>query len=325
MIRIAFFRDLRDYSYLEQACKIHNRSFPMDNAECRVFKSFIIEDPNLDEELILFALDEKGYVKGFLIGSEICKEPREVIDRYKEVIWVKDLAADPSLPRDEWVRILDTLLNTFEDIARRKAKKFVALYAYAPYYFMPGVNILYEDYLEYFESRGYVKREENVSYEVNLLNFFYPRRVERLEKRLEEQGFMFRIGREDEVERVTSWIGTTFSPFWRLEALYAYSVKPPTIWIAEKGYEIVGFAVYNRMGRNEFGPIGVDPSKRGYGVGTVLLFKALSSLKEMGFRYAVIPWTSHLFFYSQVPGIERIKHYYVMVKNLSSESNPQLP
>jgi len=30
----------------------------------------------------------------------------------------------------------------------------------------------------------------------------------------------------------------------------------------------------------------------------------------------VIPWTSHLFFYSQVPGVRRIRHYWIMEKQL---------
>jgi len=41
-----------------------------------------------------------------------------------------------------------------------------------------------------------------------------------------------------------------------------------------------------------FDPIGVDPNKRKQGIGTILLFKSLNNLKEAGFRYAVIPWTS---------------------------------
>ena len=316
LVKIIVFRDLREGSYLEEACRIHNKAFPFDNVECNIFNSFILSDPNLSEELMLFALDDSNVVKGFLFGVEMVKEPREAIETYKDIIWVKDLAIDPQLSRDEWLNVISSLLSVFEGVARERGKKFVSLYAYAPYYFMPGINILYEDYLEFFEGRGYFKKEENVNYEVNLAHYFYPRRVSRLENRLTSEGIVFRRGREEEAETISSWAGKIFSPFWRLELLYAYRNKPPTIWVAEKGGEILGFAVYLRMGRNEFGPIGVDPNKRKQGIGTILLFKSLNNLKEAGFRYAVIPWTSHLYFYTQVPGVERIKHYYVMTKEL---------
>jgi GNAT superfamily N-acetyltransferase len=317
MSRVVTYKDVKDPRYFTDACKIHNKAFPFDNVECNIFNMFILDDVNLDEELIIFALDSLGKVRGFLVGVEIVKEPKEAIDRFRDVIWVKDLAIDSDLPLDDWRKIIDTLLREFEGIARYRGKKGIVLYAYPPYYFMPGINIMYEDYLEFFEIRGYYKKEETVNYEVNLSQFFYSRRVAKLENKLVSEGIVFRKGREEEAETISQWVGKTFeSPFWRIESLYAFKNKPPTIWIAEQGNELIGFSVYLRMGRNEFGPIGVDPKKRRHGVGTVLLFKALNDLKQLGFRYAVIPWTSHLFFYTQVPGIERIKHYYIMVKNL---------
>jgi len=65
-----------------------------------------------------------------------------------------------------------------------------------------------------------------------------------------------------------------------------------------------------------FGPIGVLEAHRKKGLGTVLLFKTLFSMREEGQRLAVIPWTGHLFFYSQVPGIKGIRHYWTMRKDL---------
>lgn len=317
MIRVVTYKELRGVEYLDYACELHNVAFPYDNVECRVFRSFILDDANFDEELMLFAIDDKDSVRGFLAGVEIVKEPAEAVDKFRDSIWVKNLVADPGFSGVEWRNVLSKLLREFEEIARGRGKRNVILYAYPPYYFMPGINILYEDYLELFESHGYVKKEETVNYEVDLAQFYYPRRVARIENRLVSEGIVFRRGREEEAEKVSRWIGKTFdSPFWRLESLYAFKNSPPTIWLAEQGGEFIGFSVYLRMGRNEFGPIGVDPNRRRSGVGTVLLFKALHNLKQLGFRYAVIPWTSHLFFYSQVPGVEKVKHYYIMVKSI---------
>lgn len=317
MINIVTYRELKDAEAVEYSCRIHNVAFPYDSVECNIYKSFIVDDENFNEEFTLFAIDRENRIRGFLIGVEISKEPREAVNNFREYIWIKDLAIDPTLPSDEWRKVFTELLSSFEEIVKRYGKKHVVLYAYAPYYFMPGINILYEDYVEMFEVYGFKKREDSVNYEVNLSEFYYPDRVRKIENTLVSEGILFRKGRNGEAPYVSEWVGKTFnSPFWRLETEYSFRSKPPTIWIAEQGGELIGFAVYLRMKRNEFGPIGVDPNRRRHGVGTVLLFKALYDLKQLGFRYAVIPWTSHLFFYTQVPGIARIKHYYIMTKTL---------
>ncbi|MEZ0289489.1 MAG: GNAT family N-acetyltransferase, partial [Sulfolobales archaeon] len=318
MIRVLTYRDLRDSRYIDEACEIHNTSFRYDIVECSIFRSFVLEDPNLEEDLIFLALDERDRVVGFVIGVEIVREPRESLERFRDRVWIKDLAVDPGMSLEEKRDVLERLLLEFESEARRRDKKSVTLYAYAPYYFTPGLNILYEDYLMLLERQGFSRQRETVSYEIDLSEFYYPERVSAIENRLSSEKIIFRLGREEEAERVSEWVGRVFnSSFWRLETLYSFKNKPPTIWIAELDREVIGFSVYMRMNRNEVGPIGVDPSKRRHGVGTVLLFKSLEKMRRLGFRYAVIPWTDHLFFYTQIPGVARVKHYYIMSKNIN--------
>jgi predicted N-acetyltransferase YhbS len=60
------------------------------------------------------------------------------------------------------------------------------------------------------------------------------------------------------------------------------------MWIAVDGKQIVGFACYDCTMRGFFGPIGVDESYRGQGVGRALLLHCLNSMREMGYGYAVI-------------------------------------
>ncbi len=317
MINIVTYRELKDVKFIEQACKIHNTVFPYDSVECDIYISFVVDDENFNDELILFAIDEEHRVKGFLIGIEIIKEPKEAVNNFREYVWIKDFAIDSLLPVENWRTVFMELLSNFEEMVKKYGKKYIILYAYAPHYFMPGINILYENYIELFESYGFRKREDTVNYEVNLAEFYYPNRIRRIEHTLTSEGILFRRGREEETIYISEWVGRTFNnPFWRLETLYSFKNRPPTIWIAEQSGVPVGFAVYLRMKRNEFGPTGVDPNMRRHGIGTVLLFKALYDLKQLGFRYAVIPWTSHLFFYTQVPGISRVKHYYIMAKSI---------
>ena len=109
------------------------------------------------------------------------------------------------------------------------------------------------------------------------------------------------------------WIKNKFSPYWAFEAEVAVREEHGGLWISyDNNDNIIGFSVYGALEPNWFGPIGVDEKFRHLGIGSILLFKALNSLRLNGVRYAIIPWTQHLFFYSQIPGIIGIRHYYFL-------------
>ena len=78
----------------------------------------------------------------------------------------------------------------------------------------------------------------------------------------------------------------------------------------------MGFSVFGALEYHWFGPIGVLEEKRKQGLGSALLFRTLESMKGLGLPRAIIPWTGHLFFYSQVPGIVGLRHYWMMAKDL---------
>ena len=80
--------------------------------------------------------------------------------------------------------------------------------------------------------------------------------------------------------------------------------------------EMIGFSTHGALNRDWFGPIGVDEKRRKSGVGSVLLFESRRLMRLNGVGEAVIPWTGHLFFYTQVPDIRGIRHYHIMSKML---------
>ena len=310
--------ELRDENLIREAHRLHNSAFPRDAVDYQAFEKILFRDPNIDEELMLFSIDARGYVRAFLFASEIVREPKEAVDGFRDVMWVKGFAVDASLGKGLWREVFLDLMKGLERLARGRGKRAVVLYAYPPFYYMPGVNILYEDYLELFEELGYSKREEAVNYYVDLTQFSYPRRVARLEERLTSEGVAIRRCSVEEAESVSTWAGKTSGiPFWRVEVRLAFENTPPTVLVAEASGKLLGFSAYSPTRANQFGPIGVDPSERKRGVGTVLLFKALQELKLAGYTEAVIPWTEHLFFYTQVPGIHRVNHYIVMAKSIA--------
>lgn len=87
---------------------------------------------------------------------------------------------------------------------------------------------------------------------------------------------------------VNNWVKKRFGDGWESEVDVSFSRKPITTFIAIEDNQILGFATYDAAYLNFLGPMGVEKSKRKKGLGKALLFLALSSMKEMGYAYAII-------------------------------------
>ena len=99
-------------------------------------------------------------------------------------------------------------------------------------------------------------------------------------------------------DRLSAWIDFHFAPSW-----WSSETRAGDAWIAERDGTIVGFAAFGARGlrfpwlrgwhdRHDvgiFGPYGVEPARRGSGIGEALLVAALCSLRAAGFAAALIP------------------------------------
>jgi GNAT superfamily N-acetyltransferase len=91
-------------------------------------------------------------------------------------------------------------------------------------------------------------------------------------------------------------------PEWPDEVLAAFAHVPPTLFVAAEGERVVGFAAYNATRPDFFGPTGVDESRRGRGIGRVLLLQCLEALANEGYGYAIIGGVGPAPFYEKVCG-----------------------
>ncbi len=122
------------------------------------------------------------------------------------------------------------------------------------------------------------------------------------ETKLKQQGIIVRRAGTYEMHLVASWVGKVFSPKWVSEMQIAFARMPVSCMIATKDHCVVGFACYDVTFRGAFGPMGVDPSVRGCGVGKVLLVRSLKSLHELGFAYGIIGGVGPAEFYAHTVG-----------------------
>lgn len=93
--------------------------------------------------------------------------------------------------------------------------------------------------------------------------------------------------------RIAEYVRTNFSEVWANEFEKAMSNQPVSCYIAVKdGKELIGFSCYDASYANFFGPIGVSDEYRGLHVGKELLLYGLYAMRESGYAYAIIGWSS---------------------------------
>ena len=123
------------------------------------------------------------------------------------------------------------------------------------------------------------------------------------------EGYSVRRPLAHERDRVAEWVGQHFTTGWQSEVACAFGEPPTRGWIAidETTRAIAGFAVYDVVFRGFFGPIGVAESARGRGLGTALTLRALHSMREAGYAYAVIGGASSVSYYAEAVGAVEIE------------------
>jgi len=109
-----------------------------------------------------------------------------------------------------------------------------------------------------------------------------------------------------ELTAVRRFIEEHFSRGWADETTLGFARQPISVFIAQEGRRMVGFAAYECTARNFFGPMGVDEAYRKRGIGAALTLACLHALREMGYGYAIIGAAGPEDFYAKVCGAEPI-------------------
>jgi ribosomal protein S18 acetylase RimI-like enzyme len=86
---------------------------------------------------------------------------------------------------------------------------------------------------------------------------------------------------------VARWVEQRFGPLWSSEAQAALANRPVTLFIAQRGAELLGFCCYDATARGFVGPIGVADTARGQGIGAALLLACLHDMRAAGYGYAI--------------------------------------
>lgn len=100
-------------------------------------------------------------------------------------------------------------------------------------------------------------------------------------------------------QRVLDWVRTHSGDCAAGECAVSFAHTPIGCWIATRGSEIVGYACYDATAPDFFGPTRVLDSEQGHGVGTALLLRCLTAMREYGYGYAIIGSVGPVEFYQK--------------------------
>ena len=111
-----------------------------------------------------------------------------------------------------------------------------------------------------------------------------------IEENLSKSGIRCKKALAPNRSKIIAFVKTCAKDDYSDEVRAAFSNNPATCYIATREKELIGFACYEVTARNFFGPMAVLESERKKGVGRALLLKALESMRELGYAYAIIGW-----------------------------------
>lgn len=168
----------------------------------------------------------------------------------------------------------------------------------APFYLFTGVDSRWTDALCCFEALGY----ERTGTELDLVCPTVPARTSTrggATSRPSAQVELAHVGDDEGAAALDAWVRATY-PHWSAEL--ARAARAGTVVLARDATtgEVVGAAAHSVGRLGVIGPVAVDPSRHGGGVGALLMAAVLADLSAAGLRTAEIAWTSTVRFYRQV-------------------------
>ncbi len=103
-----------------------------------------------------------------------------------------------------------------------------------------------------------------------------------------DKGVTIRPALAPEKHIVLDFVRRHFNEGWVSETSVTFGRTPVSTLIAVHADGVVGFACYDAVKPNFFGPTGVDEAWRGRRVGTALLLATLEAQRAQGYAYAII-------------------------------------
>jgi GNAT superfamily N-acetyltransferase len=217
------------------------------------------------------------------------------------------------------------LLRAAETFARGKGRRYLGFAAYAPHYFVPGIDREhYGSGGALLDAEGYRTLYSCVAMDRSLVGYETPNGLTVLQRKREGEGYRFGQMTVADLVETIAFAQTHFGADWSRAIREAVERGVPLAQfriVRVPAGEIVGFAMFGGYDHSpeRFGPFGVAESQRGKGLGKLLLHQAMHDMLAAGVHDCWFLWTDEEspagYLYKQA-GFEVTRRFEVMRKVL---------
>ena len=121
-------------------------------------------------------------------------------------------------------------------------------------------------------------------------------------RKMESKGIKIHRAFPPDRKKILELVEELTGPYARGEAECCFSRMAPTMYVASRGCELLGYACYDATAPDFFGPTQVRDEEQGKGIGKALLISCLHALRAEGYGYAIIGGIGPEKFYEKTVG-----------------------
>jgi mycothiol synthase len=242
----------------------------------------LFQDPDQDPSFLLKAVEKKALLG---VAAGVARK-----NGAQKIGYLKYFGVAPKARRRGVAREL------FGEMERRFQKRDcqdVRVGACPPPFIQGGVDALDTATHCFLLGRGYQRTEAITDMTGDLKG--WKAVYSDADKKLMKEYGVRKAGAKDEAA-LLAFVQRDF-PHWQWEARRSLDVGE--VFVAGLGGELSAFACSNGTQQGWFGPTGTAESLRGKGLGRLLMWKCLETLKKQGVKAARIPWVGPIPFYTR--------------------------
>jgi mycothiol synthase len=296
---------------LEAVLRVLAESLPEDPISERTFLRQVLLDPNFRREGAILGMAGEE-VAGFALALRR-RVPLENAPDDSERGYLTLVGVRPAFRRRG---IGSEMLDRAEAHLAEEGCRSVWIAPYAPGYFLPGPDVeVHELGIRILEARGYRVRYRPLAMEASLWRLETPDWIERRKMEHEVAGLRYLPFAPDLALPLLGFTRRCFPGDWVRVVREAMAWRPERLRVAVQAGEVVGFSHHRR---ERFGPIGVDPARRGEGIGQILMFETLRAQMAEGYRRSWFLWsddrTAERLY--AAAGFQEVRRFAVLSKDL---------
>ncbi|TNJ65112.1 GNAT family N-acetyltransferase [Paenibacillus hemerocallicola] len=175
-------------------------------------------------------------------------------------------------------------------------RKHIFFSSYAPNYFVPGIDeSSYPEGYSLLQKQGFSKLYSPVAMDYSLVGYSVPEEIKALKRQRESEGYTFALARDRDLVEVIRFAADSFNPDWgrAIREGLLRGLPLSAIHIVRERGKLVGFCMHGGYEGilERFGPIGIDPSQQGKGLGKIVMHDCMANMRAQGLHGVWFLWT----------------------------------